>query len=362
MDENNEVRVQVDGRDHAGWLEVEISASIERQARSFTLAITESWPGAAAQAGRVRPGATARVFIGADPVVTGHVDATPISYDAGQIRVSLRGRSKTADLVDCAPVENGGQFRNRRVEQVARSLARPYDVEVRADVATGAAIRDHQVEPGETVFESIARMLELRGLLSTDDAEGVLVLTRAGEGRAADALELGRNVLSASADFDMVDRFSEYRVLGQQAGSDLDYGETISGVRAVAEDPAVPRRRVTVITADGQVDTGTARERARWTAAKAAGETQRARVRVQGWRQSDGRLWQVNERTRLTCPVLGLDREMLIAEVTYRLDSAGTTTRLSLAPQETFEMPPAKQVASSEISSPWAGDTGWEEP
>ena len=53
---------------------------------------------------RIRPGDLCQVFIGNDLVLTGFVDATPIRYDGNAVGVGVKGRSKTADLVDCCPV------------------------------------------------------------------------------------------------------------------------------------------------------------------------------------------------------------------------------------------------------------------
>lgn len=42
-----------------------------------------------------------------------------------------------------------------------------------------AALVDHTIKPGETAFESIDRMLTQSRLLSTDDAQGRLVIVEA---------------------------------------------------------------------------------------------------------------------------------------------------------------------------------------
>jgi prophage tail gpP-like protein len=370
MTEQNRVRLVVNGAEYGGWKEVEITAGIDRQARDFDLSVTDRWPGSDL-ARRIAPGDECRVYIGADQVLTGYVDATPISYDAKAITVGIRGRSRTADLVDCSAIHEPGQWQGRKVEQIAADLAQPYGVQVLTAADTGPPIADHQIQQGETVFESIDRMLKLRALLSTDDAHGRLVLTRAGTDRAATGLVVGENVLSGSAGLDFKDRFAEYIVKGQRAATDDDWltgdGEdaeldeapaaaAVSQVEAQQPDTGIARTRKMVIIADGQPDGGTARDRARWEAAHRAGRSYQATYTVQGWRQGDGRLWIPNQLVRVRDPIIGFDMHMLIAEVTYSLSDAGSIATLTVAPRAAYELLPETPTAkggSGGASSNW---------
>ncbi len=363
-DDRDRVRLLVNGTDYGGWKSVRIAAGIDRQARDFDLSVTDRWPGSDIPR-RIAPGDECKVYIGSDLVLTGYVDGTPISHDAKTVTVAVKGRSRTADLVDCSAIHEPGQFQGRTVEQIATDLAAPYDVAVVAAVDTGAPIADHQLQQGETVFESIDRLLKLRALLSTDDAEGRLVLTRAGTARASTALVVGENVLTGSASLDVKDRYSEYRVKGQRAGEGnaddggggddegpdigalTDEAATTSQVMAVHADTGIKRKRVLVIVADGQPDGGTARERARWEAAHRAGKSYEASYTVQGWRQADGRLWVPNELVRVRDPIIGYDLEMLVAEVSYSLSESGSVTTLTVAPKAAYELLPETPQAKA---------------
>jgi len=81
------------------------------------------------------------------------------------------------------------------------------------------------VQVGETVFESIDRLMRLRHVLSTDNARGDLVFIDVGSaGNATTALELGRNILEAGTELDFKAVMSRYIVKGQRAGTDADFG------------------------------------------------------------------------------------------------------------------------------------------
>ncbi|CCG42190.1 phage baseplate assembly protein [Magnetospirillum molischianum] len=345
------VRLEVGGELFGGWLSVGISAGLDRAARDFSLGVTDRWPGegVALVSRRVKAGDLCRLWIGDDLVLTGFVDATPIEYDDKEITLSVRGRSKTADLVDCAALSSPGQWTNRRVEQIAADLAKVYGVSVVTAVDTGAVVSDHQIQPGETVMGSIDRLLTLRQLLATDDAQGRLVLCRAGSARAGGALVVGDNILTGSADLDWTDRFKHYIVRGQSAGSDLSFGAAVAGLEGSATDKAVGRNRVMVLSADGNGDTQSCRQTALWEAAHRAAKSYETSYTVQGWRAADGRLWQPGQMVRVKDPIIGFDLDLLIGEVIYSLTEAdGTRATLLVAPKAAWELAP--QVPEAGLS------------
>ncbi len=109
-DRPNVVTLTVDEHDYAGWKSVEISAGIERQARSFDVSITWQWPGTEISH-PITPGAACEVRIGGELILTGWVFAAPISYDGKQITLKISGRSKTADLIDCSAINRPSQWK-----------------------------------------------------------------------------------------------------------------------------------------------------------------------------------------------------------------------------------------------------------
>lgn len=383
-DPRNLVKLVVAGTEYGGWKSVRIEAGIERQARSFDLEVTDRWPGQASIPRRIQPGDACQVFIGADLVMTGYVDATPIKYDGKSVSVGVRGRSKTADLVDCCPIESGqstapasggtwgdvmgkdgktatpvavppksaSQWRNQKLETIAAALAAPYGVRVIAEVDTGKAIPEHQIQVGETVFESIDRMMRIRHVLSTDNAAGDLVFIDVGSaGKAGTAVELGKNILAGSTELDYKGVFSSYICKGQRAGNDEQYGAdvaeeegeaedetqtTVTGASATASDSRAKRRRVLVIKQSGQADGTTCQDRAEYERAHRAAKALQTSYTLAGWRQEDGSLWQPNQLVRVRDGLVGFDTEMVVAEVAWILDAQGMRAEVKVGPSDGY--------------------------
>lgn len=340
IDSRNRVSLRVNGADYGGWMSVEITAGIERAARDFRLTITDRWPGADHLVQRVKPFSRCELWIGKDKILTGNVDAIPVSYDDSQVSVSIVGRSATADLVDCAAINEPGQWRNQPLESIATALAGAYGIQVMVkDVDTGGIIPDHQIRQGETAFESLDRLLKLRQVLATDDAEGNLVLTAPGKLKTADSLELGKNILRADAGLDFREVFSQYRVKGQRAGTDEAFGPACSAV-ADEMDENIPRHRVMVVRQQGQSDGGNCSRRAAYERSRRLTKAMETTYTVQGWRQSNGDLWVQNRLVHVHDTLLRFSRDMLIAEVIYRLDENGTATQLRVGPPDGYQAEP----------------------
>ncbi|MGG2021287.1 phage baseplate assembly protein [Pseudomonas sp. S8] len=344
---DNRVTLTVDNMEYGGWKSVEITADLERQFRTFKLDITWQWPGQTVDK-PIKPGDPCEVKIGQDLVLTGYVFKAPIRYDGRQISLSIEGSSCTQDLVDCAAINRPNQWKDQPMLGIVEALASSYKVKVVSEIAETTRLGSYTLVPGETVFQSIDRLLSLFRVFSTDDASGRLVLARPGSaGRASDALELGKNILSANAPMDYSQVFSEYRVIGQQKGNDQKSGAAVSEIESIATDLGYKRRRVTVINEGLQINPDLSLKRALWESATRMGRAQTTTYQVQGWRQSNGDLWRHNTLVKVKDPVLGFDGDMLISKVTYSLSAQGSVTTLQVAPPHTFDPDPTPPKKTS---------------
>ena len=341
--------LSVGGRVYEGWTSIEVTRSLVNAASSFSLGVTErKEPSALSWV--IQPGAPCKVSFDGEQVINGYVDVYAPSYDAGSHSVRVTGRSRTGDAVDCSAIVPGGQFRNYDLGQIAKALCSTIGVGVVIETDIGRPFPDVQIQQGETIFEIIERLCRLRAILVCDDANGNLVLTRAGQRRAQDTLVEGGqrgNILRANASISIAERYSDYIIKGQQTPTDDVFGTAATEVIGTERDPAVWRYRPKLIVAEGQTDTATARARARWEKLTRAANGTSANITVQDWRQTNGSLWQINQLVYIDSPSLALRTDLLIGSVTYRLDDNGTTTELNLAPPDAFTPEPTSEKSKS---------------
>lgn len=333
----NNVALLVNGSHHAGWKEVSITRSIETLSGAFNLTVTEHWP----QDNDGRPiakGDACRVLIDGQLVITGYVNDVNPSYDAQSHDISISGRDKSGDLVDCS-IMNTSQLKGQKLETILNTLTKPFGIPVSVDVDTEEAFKNFGVQQGEQVFDAIERACKARAVLCLADGKGGILITRAGRKRAADRLELGKNILSGSLTDSDRDRFSIVTVKGQTQGSDNTSATTTTRGKATATDSEIKRYRPLLVTPDSQADTKRCGDRAAWEVANRKGKGKRADITVQGWKQSNGLLWEINSLVHIKDPLLKLDEVMLIASTTFKQDNqSGTITELSLVPPDAYKL------------------------
>ena len=329
------VALEIDGVRWEGWEEVTVTRAVDAVSGAFSLRLSDRWSHGAT-ALPIAPGMACVITAGGDTLIKGWIDSVNPSFGSGAHAISVAGRDASADLVDCAAIHKPGEWKNITVSRLAAILAAPFGVKVRCEGNEGAPIPTHKVEPGETAWECLERALRQRELMAMPDAAGGIVIVAVGSGRASTAIVQGQNVLEASASFDAKDRYSEYRVLAQNKGSDTESGDKAAAVVATAKDPVLGRYRPHVITGEAPKDAATARRRAEWEASVRAGRSASVDVTVQGWRQGDGTLWPLNAMCRVQLPWLRVDKDLMIGRVVHKLGSGGTTTQLTLRSPAAF--------------------------
>jgi len=332
------VELKVDGNYYGGWTEVEIEPGIEQIAGTFVLAVTDRWNTAQGQQARqIKEGQACAVLVNGRTVITGYIDTVKPRFDQQTHGISISGRDKTADLVDCSAIYKSGQWSNKKIEQIAADLCAPFGIRVIVAADTGAALPVFAIQEGASVFEELERAARMRALLLVSDGLGNLLLTRAGTARAPAGLTEGENILIGEGEFSWKDRFSDYIVKGQSKGDDDSYGETVAHQVASVKDAGITRYRPLIIMAEDQDGNATLRQRAEWERNVRRGRGTRATITVQGW-DVGGKLWTPNTLTRLRSPLLSADLDVLIVSASYSLNDSGTLTTLQVANPHAFDM------------------------
>ncbi|MCX5497331.1 Mu P family protein [Kaistia dalseonensis] len=358
------------------WTRVEIPRSIDDISGSFTLELRDaprpyaSWPFATlAQLAR-QPQLWDAVTITLDgrPIMVGYVDRIEPDAAEGRSSVTVTGRDKTADLVDCAATVDGpAEYRNVTVLDAAKMICAPFGISVKADVDVGEPIDRVAIDPGETAMSAIEKLVRQRALIVTSDGVGGLLLTRSGRSRAPAALVFPGNVYESRGSFSAEGRYSDYVVKGQmekaaggrESKSQLDAtafplatnaqpervtkqaareeaGVTINGR---AKDEEVTRYRPIVSMGRTQLDAKSAQKQAEWMMRTTRGRSETIEHSVKGFGSGDA-IWRPNTLAFVDDAYQGVNRDMLIAGVTLAFDEQGEATHLGLTGPEAYDTEP----------------------
>lgn len=335
------IDIKVNGSIYGGWKSARIPFGIEQIANSFELTVTDRWSGQD-NAYPIRVGSACEVLLDGETVITGYVDDNTPEFDAGSHSISIAGRDRTGDLVDCSAIHKSGQWANATLDKIVRDVCAPFGIKVIIDAPLGEKFSTFSIQEGETAHECIDRACRMRAVMPVSDGKGNLVITRAKSGAPVAELIQGENILYARGEFSLRERFSTYYIKGQDRGSDdnTDTPENHTQVSATATDSFVKRYRPLIVLAEDKGAHATFKQRAEWERNVRRGRSARATVRMNGWRNVSGELWRANTMVRLISPYLGApDVNLLIVGGTYIKDeSMGTVTELSLVGREAFDL------------------------
>lgn len=369
----NEVGVTANGIRIVGWTGVTIRRSMDQVADEFSLELVNQnvqgvgGLGVFAQPTRssrsaadvISNAAAVVIDIDEQPIVTGYLDDYTMDHDAQRSSMRVGGRSKAGDLCDCAAEKTGGIWKKATLQEIARDLCLPFGITVSdPDGLSGKAFERFRLEPGESVYEAVTRAADLRQALVLSDEFGDLYIARANADAPVDMLELGVNIISASYQKTLRDRYSVYKFKGQTEASDDWNGTKTTKLKGSAEDSAVERYRPYLVNNLKQKSNEDLGKRAAWERNVRAGRSIRYRCTVPEWTSAvGGKPWAPNTIVRVKDAWAGIDEDMLLCSVEFQLTPQQRVAHLELVDPCTYDQNPKAKLPKLADSSEFAGAT-----
>ncbi|MEA4872178.1 MAG: hypothetical protein VB076_05125 [Synergistaceae bacterium] len=334
----SDIVLYVNGKKYEGWKSADVTRSIEAVSGSFRLITNDKWD-INKDPWKIFPGDKCRIEIGGVTLITGWVDSVAPSYSTTDHGIEISGRDVTCDLVDCSAVVKSFEIRGQTIGGLTKMLCAPFGIPVLDTAGDTEVFPVVAIQPGETVFACIEREARQRDIILTTNGTGSLVLGMVGSLKAADKLIQGGNIITASANFDFSNRFSEYIVKGQQPAqgeSEDSWNPPQNDVESRYTDGNITRYRPLILTGESQMYEKSAETRAKREAAQRTGESTQVSVTVQGWTQSNGELWPLNGTVKIESPALYLSHELIIDSVNFTAGDGGSNTVMVLKQPDAF--------------------------
>lgn len=317
-----------------GWEDVKITKELNSAASDFTLKLTDRWA-QNQESWKIAPGNKVHLHAGKYSALTGYIDSVQGSISSNERSISVSGRSKTCDIVDCSVLEPN-QYDGLTFDKIAKQVCAPFGISVTMNSDPGAAFERITLQQGEAAFALLDRLARQRKLIMRPGAEGDLVFEKAGARNSKTELKLGQNILSGNINQDNSNRFSKYIIKGQGTGA---LGEALQVTEPSSEsiDGGINRYRPMLMLAESSVDESASENRAQYERELRAAKALTVEVQVRGWFQAPGSLWELNELVFVDIGALGIRRKMLISKVEFNKNGSGTTTNLSLIRKDAYD-------------------------
>lgn len=347
-----DVSLRIGSTEFTGWKSASVTRSIESLCGSFSVVI---YPKEDDDLGKIPPNVEVDIMLGKEQVLRGIVDSISSSLSDRGLEVTLSGRSRTADIVDCSAMNLPGKWKETDLLSLSKSLLKPFGIKVVNELSSYTKF-PFKLQSGESPFEALNRANEFQGALMLTDPIGRFIITKPGTVSAQDSIRYGENVMSAEMSVDYSSRFSEYTVKGQKRVKDSSGWTSTREVnfQASATDPVISsqRYRPKLFMAEAQATETQAQNRANLEASVRAAKSMELRVVLDGWKQRDGSLWPLNSLVFVNLPHFQIEkRQLLITSVTYfKGFDDGATTELILRRKDAYDKLIKKAVRESTVN------------
>lgn len=352
----SDVTLRIGTEEFGGWKAVSVSRSIESLCGTFEISLLDNFSN---DVWVIVPNTVVDIFIDKKQVLRGLIDrVNTVEQTDGKV-LTVSGRDKTADIVDCSAMNTPGKWKETDLFTLAGALCNPLDVSVKRELLPTELVKfPFKLQSGESPFEALNRANEFQGALLISDNLGRLVITKPGLTAVVDNLVIGQNITEAEMSVDYSNRFSEYTVKGQKKVKDSSgwgTSETRVNFEAKATDPVIgdQRYRPKLFQAEAQATQELAQKRVNLEASVRAAKSAEVIVQVKGWTQRTGVLWPVNGIVTVNIPSMQIFlHQMLIAALTYSKSlDGGTITSMTLRRKDAYQQLIKKAVRKGTVNT-----------
>ena len=269
------------------------------------------------QSMKLKPGDVAQGFLANILVITGRVEVRQAMVEGQrhmiQVVINSYVLASSVSTVNADP----GQYTNASLSQIASGVLGEVGVNWRNEVPDAEKPFPRVSEiPGETRFNFIERLTQMRNVFLRDDEHGTLIGFRGGPASDASLVE-GRNIQSGRIVLRSDFSGTPFTVRGQQPGeqSNNAVGDLTRESSATVSTPGVTQYRPISILAPEPGDSDDLRRYANHEAAVSAYMTVDGEIVTPGWFTLDGKtLWiqLVTSVITIWSPSLFPENQMLL--------------------------------------------------
>lgn len=328
---NNEIAVEIDGKQHKQWMRYDIDSDflIPADAFSFELGLPHDHT--------IIPdfsGKAAKVIINGETVMTGIVDGVRHEIRKGGRTLALNGRDQASILVDCsAPQTN---VKGLTVLDAVKKIVAPLGIKkVELQAEQNPTLDKVDIEPGETAWAVVIRCATSAGLHAWFSPTGVLIIGGADYATPPVAtlccIKEGKrnNFSQASIVSDVSQRFSEVTFLGQKHGRNDDNNK--NDLKWVHKDNAVEVYRPKTVVLGDVENLESLKKQAKKFISDAILEAFTLTITVPDHKTREGVLWTPGQRVHVIADEYDIDEIYFVMGRRFILSkSMGTQTELRL--------------------------------
>lgn len=335
---DDEVLVLIGGTYFGGWTKVKVTRTVKDLAGTFEVGLAQSLETPIDFILEAQPGVACEIWVAGRKFITGYINSRKAKKNKKKHTITISGRSKTQDLVDCSHIDDKTQYNKQKPSQIVTKAAQPFGISVINQAQGEVPIDVYRYFVSDSAFEVSGDVSRQQGITLRDDENGNVVMRNRDSGSMGASLVEGENILEYEVTRGDQKRHSKYKGKGQKNPGSKKRGKKANQIAYRAEDRGVKRYRPLVVYGESDIDTNEMKTRTAHEAMRRFGEALSAEIKVVGYRANAGAIWEPDKLVPVTIPEEGINESLLIESVTFIKDEEdGTITELKVTRKEAFQ-------------------------
>jgi len=304
------LELKVGNRKYSGWENVTISKSMQSIAHNFSMNIFKGDLISIEDDDLIQILKDDKVFF------TGYLDSVTIGISDKKKPLSMTGRSKTMDLIDCN-ISDNKQYNKQNIKQIISDLIKPFEITVSSSLIL-EPLEIFNTKIGETYFNAINRLCKQTNTLPISDNFGNIEIVKNEQKQSSIILKDG-DFKELNYPKKLSNRFSKYTYKKENMITDVTDG-------SIADD-TVKRFRPFV---DVNTEDKDNKDLAEWQKNHNKVSEVSLTAIVQGWDL------EINTIVKLETEIV--NNNFLIKEITYSKSDSGTISNVIFISKDLYNV------------------------
>lgn len=335
--------LKANGNIYSGCIKAEITRSLKAVSGHFEINFYDRWKGQK-KSWQLATGDECSVELEGKQLIKGIVDTFDGNISSESFSLNVAGRDLTGNLVDSGCLSHQKSFKGQSLKQMAEELASPFGIKISSlSTAANTPIKVFTFQYNETIWEVINRLAHYQGVLAYPDSEGGIIFADVGT-NIIDSID-EKKTLNTNVKSDASQKFQQYIVVSHSGSPD----HKVTTQKAIAYDNSVKLPRSKIIILSKKTDAAGAQVRANWEMAMQVAKSFQANITLNGWKNSKGELWQINNLVTLNASSFNVKGNYLVEETKFILSpEKGMVTELILVLPDSYK-PQPDRIDSGDI-------------
>ena len=288
--------------------------------------------------------------------MTGYIENFEINLSESEYKISISGREKTCDIIDCNNTLDKNTWFNQTLLSIAKYLCEPFKIDVSTSLPM-QKINYAAIEDTESIFDFLLKLAKQQNVRLNTLPNGNIEIVNT-QSNITHYFELSE-VANAKINVSLEDRYSDYVCKSEYTSNKDDAWHKASVfIKKNATDENVFRHRPKLLS-EANMTATQCQKYANWEAQNRAAKSTKFSFIYPAWTK-DLKFISMGDLIHFDSTVINISDTMIVDTISYKLESDSYNISISLLdkmlfnanPKDIIPMKPQENLSTEEPEEP----------